>query len=101
MAIDGGGHLVGDLAGFDASFRETNTWLAVLTNNAFPPSFYVGDALGSFNSWMRTMARPSTVTGIMFGLGIVWLGFPYIHEWIKAQFSLNRHPELASVDTLR
>lgn len=26
-----------------------------------------------FNSWMRL------ITGIFFGLGIVWLGFPYIH----------------------
>jgi hypothetical protein len=94
MAIDGGSHLVADLAGFGYSFRETNTWLAVLTNHALPQTFYMGGALGSFNSWMRLL------TGILFGLGIVWLGFPYIHEWIKAQFSLNRHPELTLMDRL-
>lgn len=27
-----------------------------------------------FNSWMRL------ITGVLFGLGIVWFGFPYIHN---------------------
>ena len=40
----------------------------------FPETFYAGDALGSFNSWMRL------ITGILFGLGTVWLTFPYIEE---------------------
>ena len=54
-------------------FEISNAWLAVLTNNSFAPSFYAGDAWGSFNAWMRL------ITGILFGLGIVWFGFPYIH----------------------
>ena len=36
--------------------------------------FYVGDALGSFNSWARW------ITGLMAGLGITWLVFPYFYQ---------------------
>ena len=36
--------------------------------------FYVGDALGSFNSWARL------ITGLLAGLGITWLAFPYIFQ---------------------
>ena len=74
MAIDGTSHFVSDLAGLGQGFRDSNAWLASLTNQAFGPTFYIGDALGSFNSWMRL------ITGALFGLGIVWFGFPYIDE---------------------
>jgi len=74
LAIDGSTHAVSDLAGIGQGFRDTNQWLAILTNNAFPPSFYAGDALGSFNSWMRL------ITGLLAGLDIVWLAFPYIFQ---------------------
>ena len=50
IAVDGGTHAVSDLAGIGQGFRDTNAWLAVLTNNAFLTTFYAGDALGSFNS---------------------------------------------------
>lgn len=73
MVIDGTTHFFSDLAGLGQGFRDTNAWLATLTNNALASSFYAGDAWGSFNAWMRM------VTGILFGLGIVWFGFPYIH----------------------
>lgn len=74
MALDGGTHLISDvLAGpnFGQGFRDTNLWLAQLTNQAFPASFYAGDAFGSFNSWLRL------ITGALFGLASVWLAFPY------------------------
>ncbi len=74
MALDGGSHAISDLAGIGQGFRDTNQWLAVLTNNAFSASFYAGDALGSFNSIMRL------ITGLLAGLGIVWLAFPYIFQ---------------------
>jgi uncharacterized membrane protein len=74
MAIDGTTHLIGDLAGLGQGFRDTNAWLAVLTQNSLPESFYIGDALGSFNSWMRLL------TGVLFGVGVVWFGFPYLNE---------------------
>lgn len=72
--MDGGTHILSDLDGLTNGFRYTNDWLAILTNHAFAPSFYLGDALGSFNSWMRW------VTGLLFGFGLVWWAFPYIDE---------------------
>lgn len=77
MAIDGTTHLFSDLQGFGLGFRDTNLWLAALTHNAFPPAFYAGDALGSFNSWMRIL------TGLFFGLGVVWFGFPFLEAAFK------------------
>lgn len=64
MAVDGFSHLVSDLSGIDQGFRANNLWLVVLTDNALPPWFYAGDALGSFNSWMRLF------TGLLAGWGI-------------------------------
>lgn len=72
IALDGGSHTISDIAGIGQGFRDSNEWLALLTNNTLPASFYAGDALGSFNSWMRL------ITGLLAGLGIVWLAFPYI-----------------------
>lgn len=74
IAIDGGTHMISDFAGIGQGFRDTNQWLAALTNNALPVTFYAGDALGSFNSIMRF------ITGILAGLGIVWIAFPYIFQ---------------------
>ena len=79
MALDGGTHLLSDLAGIGQGFRYTNTWLAALTNNSLPLYFYVGDALGSFNSWMRML------TGVLFGIGVVWFGFRYIDDVFAEQ----------------
>lgn len=72
MAVDGSTHLIGDLAGIGQGFRYTNQWLADLTGHALPPSFYAGNALGSFNSWMRL------ITGTLFGIGLVWFAFPHL-----------------------
>ena len=74
LALDGGTHAVSDFAGIGQGFRDTNAWLAVLTNNVLPATFYAGDALGSFNSLMRFL------TGLLAGLGIIWLAFPYIFQ---------------------
>ncbi len=74
LIMDGSTHAVSDLAGIGQGFRDTNQWLAVLTNNSFPVTFYAGDALGSFNSIMRF------ISGLMAGFGIVWLAFPYIFQ---------------------
>lgn len=74
MALDGTTHLISDFAGLGQGFRDSNLWLAVLTHNALQPGFYAGDAWGSFNSIMRLL------TGIFFGMGIVWFGFPYIED---------------------
>lgn len=74
LIIDGTTHALSDLAGIGSGFRDTNTWLAVLTEHALPVSFYVGDALGSFNSWARFL------TGLLAGFAIVWLLFPYVFQ---------------------
>lgn len=77
MLMDGGTHLLSDLAGLGNGFRDSNAWLAWLTGNIFPPTFYAGDALGSFNSWMRLL------TGTLFGIGCVWLAYPYLEQGLS------------------
>ncbi|HLE74167.1 MAG TPA: DUF2085 domain-containing protein [Anaerolineales bacterium] len=77
MLLDGGSHLISDLAGIGQGFRDTNVWLAQLTRSAFPQNLYAGDALGSFNSWVRL------ITGGLFSLGLVWFAFPEIEEAVS------------------
>jgi uncharacterized membrane protein len=74
MMIDGSTHMVSDLAGIGAGFRDSNLWLARLTNYSLPQAFYAGDALGSFNSWMRLLS------GLLAGIGINWFVLPYIFQ---------------------
>jgi len=89
MAMDGTTHIVSDLAGLGQGFRDTNGWLAPLTGGALPTWFYVGDALGSFNSWMRLL------TGLLFGVGAVWFGFPHLEP--MARESGERSPGIDDV----
>lgn len=74
LGLDGASHMLNDvLAGTTGlGFRDTNAWLAALTGYALPASFYMGDALGSFNSWMRW------ITGLLFGLTTVFAVFPLV-----------------------
>ncbi len=74
LIIDGGTHTISDFAGIGQGFRDSNQWLAILTNNSFPVTFYAGDAFGSFNSLMRF------ISGLLAGLSIVWLAFPYVFQ---------------------
>ncbi|OGO29116.1 MAG: hypothetical protein A2W33_03445 [Chloroflexi bacterium RBG_16_52_11] len=83
IALDGGTHMISDLAGIGQGFRDSNQWLAALTNNALPALFYAGDALGSFNSWMRLF------TGLLAGLGIVWFAFPLIFQMDALRSNLD------------
>ena len=84
MIVDGSTHAVSDLAGIGLGFRDTNQWLAVLTNYSLPIEFYAGDALGSFNSLARL------ISGLLAGLGIVWLAFPYIFQSQALHQQLNQ-----------
>jgi len=79
MGMDGITHMISDLSGIGLGFRYHNAWLAKLTNFTWSSSFYVGDALGSFNSWMRL------ISGIFFGLGVVWFGYPLMEEAISSE----------------
>ena len=74
IVLDGSTHAISDFAGIGQGFRDANQWLVILTNNVLSPSFYKGDALGSFNSIMRL------ISGLLAGLAIVWLAFPYIFQ---------------------
>ena len=92
MAIDGTSHFISDLSGIGQGFRDNNVWLANLTGNALSSTFYAGDAWGSFNAWMRLL------TGIFFGIGVVWFGFPYIDQVFTdtAQSLQNKATRLAT-----
>ena len=79
IVLDGGTHFISDFSGLGAGYRYTNDWLVILTNHAFTSSFYAGDALGSFNSWMRW------ITGFLFSFSLVWWSFPLLDE----QFGKN------------
>jgi len=74
IALDGITHMFSDFAGIGQGFRDTNEWLAIITNHAFAMTFYAGDALGSFNSIMRF------ITGVLAGLGLVWFALPHIFQ---------------------
>lgn len=74
LGIDGLTHTFSDAINFGAGFRDTNTWLAVLTHNVFPTTFYAGDAIGSFNWWMRLL------TGLLAGFGTMRFILPMLED---------------------
>lgn len=78
IAIDGITHFFSDLGGLTGGFRYDNRWLADLTNNALPTSFYVGDALGSFNSWVRL------ASGVLLGIGVIGVALPYVDREFRS-----------------
>ncbi len=85
MGLDGITHFLSDItAGLNGGFRYDNQWLATLTGHLLPSSFYIGDALGSFNSWMRLF------TGLCFGIGVAWFMFPRIDEAMRDTAELLR-----------
>jgi uncharacterized membrane protein len=90
MALDGGTHLISDLSGIGEGFRATNQWLATLTGHRLS-SFYAGDALGSFNSWMRLL------TGVLFGLAIVGLVYPEIERAVVHHTNTDERIEATAV----
>lgn len=77
MALDGGSHFVSDLARIGLGFRDSNAWVVTLTGNALPTWFYVGDVLGSFNSWLRL------ITGVLLGVGVNWFIFPHFEQYMR------------------
>jgi hypothetical protein len=82
MAVDGGVHMISDVAGIGQGFRDTNAWRVAIRDNRLPAAFYAGNALGSFNSWMRLITRA------LFGLAIVLLAYPYLNDF----FADYAHP---------
>jgi len=70
MFFDGVSHVVSEVTGL--GFRDTNAWAAWLTGGVFGPAFYTGTGIGSLNWLLRTL------TGALFGLASVWLGYPLL-----------------------
>jgi uncharacterized membrane protein len=77
IIIDGATHTLSDMAGLGEGFRYHNQWLAALTGDIFPPSFYIGTTLGSFNSWARL------ISGLLLGFGIVWGAYPIFEAYFQ------------------
>jgi uncharacterized membrane protein len=84
MAIDGTTHVVSDFAPFDVGFRYTNAWLATLTQHRLGQAFYLGNALGSFNSWARL------ISGTLAGLAVAWAAFPTVEACVSRARSARR-----------
>lgn len=85
MAVDGGSHMISDFeSGLFGGFRYTNAWLAQLTGNMLPSSFYTGDALGSFNAWMRL------ISGVSFGVAMGGFVLPVFDVSMKHNADLLR-----------
>lgn len=79
--VDGITHTTNDiLAGTSGTgFRDTNTWLAFLTGNAWP-AFYAGDHFGTFNWWMRLL------TGLLAAWGIAACAFPWLDRLFRQEW---------------
>lgn len=68
LIMDGTLHVMSEADGLTGGWRWYNRWLVLATGGSLGGSFYTGDALGSFNWWIRL------VTGILAGIGIMaWL----------------------------
>lgn len=78
LMLDGGTHVLNDLlyGVSGGGFRDTNTWLAWLTGNAFP-GFYAGDSAGTFNWWLRLLTGLAAAWGVAF-----WL-FPWLDRLFR------------------
>jgi uncharacterized membrane protein len=74
LLLDGFSHIVSESG---SSFRDSNDWLVMLSGDMFTAVFYTGTIPGSFNWWLRTL------TGLLFGLGLVWFLFPRFADYFK------------------
>jgi uncharacterized membrane protein len=92
LLVDGLSHMVSEDSGL--GFRETNAWAMTLTGGSFSPEFYTGITVGTLNWWLRT------VTGSLFGLGLVW----FLCSYLSARFAPIRaklEPKLRRVGAVK
>jgi len=78
LLLDGFSHMWSETSG--QGFRDSNAWAVALTGGIFPSDFYQGSTVGSLNWLLRT------VTGLLFGLALVWFLFTYLSR----QFAIIR-----------
>lgn len=93
MLLDGVSHMISDvMGGVAGGFRTSNQWLAQLTGGVLGQGFYVGDKLGSFNSWMRL------ISGMLMGLAVVWMLYPHLNsEFVRVGRQIAAKFEKAGV----
>jgi uncharacterized membrane protein len=72
LLIDGFSHMLSESSGL--AFRDTNQWAVWLTGGLFSPEFYRGSTAGTLNWLLRTL------TGLLFGLGLVWFLYTYLSD---------------------
>lgn len=70
LLLDGGSHMLDDT--LRIGFRATNDWLVVLTGGVLSAHFYAGDAVGTFNWWMRL------ITGVVASCAFVRQVYPHL-----------------------
>ncbi|MDX1522982.1 MAG: DUF2085 domain-containing protein, partial [Anaerolineae bacterium] len=75
LLIDGFSHVISEQS--EAGFRATNEWAALLTGHIFSDTFYSDTAFGTLNWLLRT------ITGLIFGLGLVWFLYPFLAHRFK------------------
>lgn len=68
LLVDGFSHRASET---NMGYRNANQWAVALTGGVFGPDFYPGTTIGTLNWWLRTL------TGLLFGLGLVWFLFTY------------------------
>jgi uncharacterized membrane protein len=82
LLLDGFSHMASESG---SGFRESNEWLVMLTGGTGTAVFYSGDTIGTSNWWLRTL------TGLLFGLGLVWFTFPrFAHYFAGVRRQLER-----------
>jgi uncharacterized membrane protein len=76
LLLDGLSHAIDDT--FRLGIRADNAWLAALMGNLLAPTFYTGDAIGSFNWWARLL------TGLLAGFAFVRQVYPLLDRGLAA-----------------
>ena len=92
LLVDGFSHMASDLNG--NGYRQVNLWAVWLTGNFFSPTFYQESTIGTLNWWLRS------VTGLIFGLGLVWFLFTYM-SYRFTLIQLKLEPKLRKVGAIR
>jgi uncharacterized membrane protein len=91
LLVDGFSHMLSENTG--QGFRTTNQWAVGLTGGFFSDSFYQGSTIGTLNWLLRT------VTGLLFGLGLVWFLYTYLSDRFLA-VRLKLEPRLRRIGAI-